>query len=136
MFLRNAGRAVSTIAASMALVALTSCGEDDPVAPNAPAACTGAVTVTVTAGLTPTFSWTPACSVVALIVEEGANDQWNVIASADPGFGPSVVYGAKPVGAAQVGALTPLRAGVNYTVTLFRGPLASPIASATQFFTP
>jgi hypothetical protein len=135
MFLRKAGR-VSAMAASIAFVALAACDDDDPVSPNAPAACTGNVTVTVTSGLTPTFSWTPACSVVALIVEEGANDQWNVIANGDPGFGPSVVYGAKPVGSAQVGAVTPLRAGVNYTVTLFRGPLATPIPNATQFFTP
>jgi len=136
MFLRKAGR-MCAMAASMTFVTLAACGDDDdPVAPNAPAACTGNVTVTVSAGLTPTFSWTPECSVVALIVEQGADDQWNVIAGADPGFGPSVVYGARPTGSAQVGAMTPLRAGVNYTVTLFRGPLASPVANATKFFTP
>jgi hypothetical protein len=135
MFLGKAGRAASAIAASMAIVALTSCG-DDPVSTSGPAACTGNVTVTVTGGTTPTFSWTPACSVVALIVEESANDQWNVIANGDPGFGPSVVYGTKPGGSTQVGAVTPLRAGVSYSVTLFRGPLATPVVSALQLFTP
>lgn len=133
---RMAGRVVSILAASMAFVALASCGDDDPVSTNAPAACTGNVTVTVTSGTTPTFSWTPACSLVALIVEEAANDQWNVIANGDPGFGPNVVYGTKPAGSTQVGAVTPLRSGVSYTVTVFRGPLASPVIAALQFFTP
>ena len=141
MSLHNPGpiavrRLASILAASMAFAALASCGDDDPSSPNAPAACTGNVTVTVTSGTTPTFSWTPACSVVALIVEEAANDQWNVLANGDPGFGPSVVYGAKPPGSTQVGAVTPLRAGTSYTVTLFRGPLASPVIASLQFFTP
>ena len=136
MLFHKAGRVASTIVASTAFLAVMSCSDDDPVSPNAPAACTGNVTVTVTTGTTPTFSWTPACSIVALIVEEGANDQWNVLANGDPGFGPSVVYGTKPAGSTQVGLLTPLRAGVNYTVTLFRGPLATPVPNATQFFTP
>ena len=136
MFLRKAGRIASAMVASTAFLVVASCGDDDPVSTNAPAACTGNVTVTVTSGTTPTFSWTPACSIVALIVEEGANDQWNVLANGDPGFGPSVVYGTKPAGSTQVGATTPLRAGVNYTVTVFRGPLANPVISSLQFFTP
>ena len=136
MFLRKSGRVAITIAASMAFVAFSACGDDDPVSPNAPAACTGNVAVTVSGGTTPTFSWTPACSIVALIVEEAANDQWNVIANGDPGFGPNVIYGTKPAGSSQVGVTTPLRAGTNYTVTVFRGPLAAPVIASLQFFTP
>ena len=136
MFLRKARRMANVIAVSTAILALGSCSDDDPVSTNAPAACTGSVTVTVTSGTTPTFSWTPACSVVALIVEQGANDHWNVLANGDPGFGPNVVYGTRPAGSTQVGATTPLQAGTSYTVTLFRGPLSSPVPNATQFFTP
>ena len=136
MFVHYAGRVARTLAASAAFLALGSCSEDDPVSPNAPAACTGNVTVSVTSGTTPTFSWTPACSIVSLYVEEGANDHWAIFANGDPGFGPSVIYGTKPAGSNQVGPTTPLRAGATYSVTVFRGPLASPQVSALQFFTP
>jgi hypothetical protein len=124
------------VAAVTAVFALAGCGDDDPASPNAPAACTGAVTVTVSGGTTPTFSWTPQCAIVALIVEEGADDRWSVFANSDAGFGPGVVYGSPPVGGSQTAVAQPLRAGVLHNVTLFRGPLSAPVVSTTKSFTP
>ena len=136
MFLHQAARVTRVILTSSAFLALGSCSDDEPLTPNAPAACTGNVTVTVSAGTTPTFSWTPACSIVSLYVEEGANDHWAIFANGDPGFGPSVTYGMKPEGTNQTVPTTPLKAGSTYSVTLFRGPLASPQVSALQIFVP
>ena len=132
----TAGRVIRMMVASSAFLALTSCNSDDAVSPNAPAACTGNVTVTVTSGTTPTFSWTPACSIAAVVVEEGAADQWDVFANGDPGFGPSVIYGTKPAGSNQNSPAIPLRAGTTYNVTLFRGPLAIPVVNGIMSFTP
>ena len=136
MIIVRAARVVRLCVVATAVIALAGCGDDDSVSPNAPAACTGAVTVTVSSGLTPQFSWTPECSIVALIVEEEAVDQWDVFANGDPGFGPSVTYGTKPAGSNQTVPPRPLRAGVLYTVTLFRGPLSSPVVSTVKSFTP
>ncbi len=136
MFPLSADRVARMCAASIAFLVLASCGDDDPVSPDAPAACTGDVTVTVSSGTTPEFSWTPECSIVALIVEEEGADQWAIFANGDPGFGPSVLYGTKPAGSNQTIPPKPLQPGVLYTVTLFRAPLANPVVNALRSFTP
>lgn len=136
MLVSSRGRVLRAATALAAAIALAGCGDDDSVSPNAPAACTGAVTVTVSGGTTPQFSWMPACAMVALVVEEGADDQWTIVANQDSGFGPSVLYGTKPAGTAQSAPATPLRAGVPYNVTLFYGPVAKPVVSTTRSFTP
>ena len=77
---------------------------------------TGSVVVTVGAGLTPSFTWSPACTVAAILVEEGADDRWfagaptNVIA-------PPVTYGSEGW---SLMAPVPLQAGHTYTLSLWR----------------
>lgn len=120
-----------------ATLLFTLCGcADDPTEPVALEPCTGAVTVSVTSGSTPRISWAPACTMVSLLVEEGASDRWQIIANTDVGFGPGVRYGTVPAGTTQNAAASPLAAGVLHDVILFRGPLASPSISAVKEFTP
>jgi hypothetical protein len=85
--------------------------------------CTGAVTITATAGTTPRFSWTPACQVEGLIVAFPGPGAivWNVeSASQTNTIGPGVRYGVAPAGATVVTAPAALVAGTSYAVTLFR----------------
>ena len=41
--------------------------------------CTGPVSILVSSGPTPSFSWTPACRIFFVNIELGASDQWGVI---------------------------------------------------------
>jgi hypothetical protein len=57
-------------------------------------ACTGTVAITVSAGKTPSFNWTPACSVFFVLVEAaGGTDQWSIITDSTNGI---VVVQRKP----------------------------------------
>ena len=127
-------RAFHSIATAAALVALAGCA--DPTAPEPLDPCTGAVTVSVTAGTTPRISWSPACNVIFMIVEEDAADLWMVLANADAGFGPGIDYGTAPSGGTQDEAAIALALGVEYVITLYRGTLASPVLAAIHAFTP
>ncbi len=93
-----------------------------------PQRCLGQVTMTVTAGTTPQFSWTPACPVGMLFVFGPGGIVW-VIGGAVRGdpclpFGavvddviaPSVVYGMLPPKAVQCVSPQPLQPGNLYTV--------------------
>jgi hypothetical protein len=118
-----------------AALALAGCS-GDPASPEPLEPCTGAVVVSVGSGLTPTISWTPACSMIGMIVEEGADDFWIIAANTDEGFGPGVKYGTPPTGTTPNGPALPLTAGVLYDITLVRGTMASPAISTNHEFTP
>lgn len=57
------------------LLASVGCSTDIS-APESGGPCTGDVAVTISSGTTPTFTWTPACRVIGLLVEQGSSDQW------------------------------------------------------------
>jgi hypothetical protein len=80
--------------------------------------CTGAVTITASAGLTPTFTWTPACRVSEFEVMDRRTGQvvWSV-RSWWTGIAPGLRYGAAPSGSEVRVAPTPLVAGGAYIVT-------------------
>ena len=114
-------RAVRTALFATAVLA-AGCGDDDAAGPDGLAPCTGTVTVSVSAGTTPTFSWAPACAAYGLIVEEGASDRWFLRATGAAGIAPGVRYGTVPAGASEDGeAAVPLVAGRTYDVSVFRG---------------
>jgi hypothetical protein len=93
---------------------------------------TASVTATVTQGAGPVFSWTPACAVAFLIVEEDASDMWwispfadeEALISATPEaanrIAPPVTYGQVPAGMAHSDETLPLVSGRSYDVALWR----------------
>ena len=93
-----------TLLRSAVFAALIGC-DDEPTAPRALPACSTPVTPTVSAGLTPTFDWSPACRVSLLRVREADTDApvWSVFADPPDGRGiaPAVTYGSAPAGAFQ-----------------------------------
>ncbi len=88
-----------------------------------PSACSD-VTVRVTAGIQPTFSWNPACRIEGLTVHlPGPGPMiWSTVSyRLSNTIATPVSYGVFPDGAAQTAnILLPLVAGTRYQVTLFR----------------
>jgi hypothetical protein len=118
----------------LAIATATGCGSD-ATGPEAGGACTGNVTVSVSAGTTPTFTWTPACRVIGLLVELEASDQWFLEGSGD-GIAPGVQYGIVPPGATASEPARPLVSGTTYEVILFRGTPETATIAAIKEFTP
>jgi hypothetical protein len=126
--------------AAVSCAMLLGCSSDGTDPGDAPAACTGPVTISVSSGTTPSFSWTPACSLFFVNVELGATDQWSIISDSTNAIAPPVRYGVVPAGAEQsTSEVTPLQAGQTYDVNLFywTGPDAQDgTLIGTQNFTP
>jgi hypothetical protein len=124
------------------MTALVGCGSDTaPTPPLAP--CSGALTVSVTSGTTPTISWSPACGVNRLSVDlvdapaGTVSTVWGLVTSSSDEFGPSVRYGVVPNGATADPASAPLQAGKSYRVQVLRaGGEAIILAQGTTTFTP
>ena len=110
-------------------------GDPDPVSPISVPTCSGPVEVTVSGGTTPTFTWTPACTVHILLVEQGATDRWFLVATSEGGIAPGVRYGIVPAGAEQAEPAIPLTAGRTHDVTLYGSAAFSP-PLANKEFTP
>ena len=115
------------------LGATASCGDDaDPIAASL-TPCTGDVSVSVTAGVTPVFTWSPACLIDEFLVEptaRGIGDRWSFHGSA----GPSITYGVTPAGATTFGGPEPLLQGSEYRVVMRHS--ASPSFLAIHVFRP
>ena len=118
----------------LVFLASVSCSKD-VTGPETSGPCTTDVSVTVSGGTTPTFTWTPACRVIGLLVEEGASDRWFLEATT-AGIAPGVTYGSVPAGASQDAPAIPLVSGTTYEVILFRGTEANAIIAAIEEFTP
>lgn len=98
---------------------LLACSSDGTNPSDAPV-CTGPVTITVSSGTSPSFSWTPACRLFFVNVELGATDQWSIISDSTNAIAPPVRYGVVPAGAQQSSSeVTPLQGGETYDVNLF-----------------
>lgn len=81
--------------------------------------CEEALAFQVTATTTPTFSWSPACTVAQVRVANTWNDgeMWSVIASGNSILGP-VGYGTVPTGATQTHAPELLIADSTYRLVV------------------
>jgi hypothetical protein len=120
----------------LAIATVMGCGgSSDVTGPEFIGPCTGNVTVSVSGSTTPTFTWTPACRVIGLLVELEAADQWFLEATGD-GFASGVHYGTVPAGATAQESAKPLVSGTTYEVILFRGTSESGAIAAIKEFTP
>jgi len=88
--------------------------------------CPSEVTISVSGGTEPTFSWTPACRLFWMNTElaDAFTDQWSIICRGSNAIEPPVQYGVVPAGATQSTAPEALVAGVLYKVAVgrFTGP--------------
>ena len=101
------------------VLALTACGDSTGTAGGG---CDEPVTMTIGSGTTPSFDWSPACTVAQVTVTEiGASPdkelKWAVLADQNV-IRPPVRYGTTPAGALQIHAPEALSAGKSYLVGL------------------
>lgn len=99
--------------------ALMACSNDS-TGPGEVPECTDQVSVSVSAGTEPTFSWAPACRGFLLLVEEGATDVWSVITLGSNDLAPPITYGVVPAGATELEDPAPLLEGTTYQVIIGR----------------
>lgn len=100
------------------LAALAAC-DDDPTGDD-DALCRGNVSVSVSGGTTPTFTWSPACRVSSLQVQTEAGAEVWFIESSGEGIASGVTYGTVPAGAVQDAPATALVNDTSYDVIVFR----------------
>ena len=105
---------------------------------NTLADCPSQVTISVSAGTEPTFSWTPPCRLFFLNVEpaDAGNDLWGIISRGSNAIEPPVQYGVVPAGATQSMEPEELVAGVSYAVYVFRFTAEGGEFIGSQTFTP
>lgn len=101
------------------LIIAAGCGDDEPTEPRVVDECTGPVSISVSPGTAPTFSWTPDCAVGQLLVEEGASDRWGAWADGANTIASPVRYGVAPTGT-ELEPADALIAGQTYRVTVHR----------------
>lgn len=113
-------RRSSRLAAAVALIGLSGCS--DEIGPDELPECSGPVTLEVTSGETPTFSWTPRCRLSFLVVEldEGGSDVWSILTRGENALAPPVTYADTPAGAETLTSALPLTSGTAYRVDLAR----------------
>ena len=104
-------------------------------------ACTGDVSIQVSAGTEPTFSWAPACRLSLVLVEpaDSGRDLWAVGARRANRIAPGVRYGVVPPGVSQTtdGPPVPLVAGQSYKIVLGRaGDDGGTVLAGLSTFTP
>jgi hypothetical protein len=83
------------------------------------------VSVTVGQGVTPTFTWAPACGIASLNVfpAAGGPSLWVLYSgphAADNPFRSGIRYGRAPAGALEVTRPSPLISGTEYTILVYR----------------
>lgn len=97
------------------------------------------ITISVSAGTTPIFSWTPDSTIGRLIIEEGAEKIWGAETAGANTYRSPIRYGVHPDGASEDEAANPLLPGHTYKVSLFRWISVDPESLqlvAAQVFTP
>jgi hypothetical protein len=110
----------SRLAATVTLIGLSGCS--DEIGPDELPECSGPVTLEVTSGRTPTFSWTPRCRLSLLVVEldEGGSDVWSILTRGENALAPPVTYAHTPAGAETLIPALPLTSGTGYQVAVAR----------------
>ena len=102
------------------------CGSDDDdftvFEPDELADCPAQVTLSVSGGKAPTFSWTPACGLAILAVERAnaGTTVWEIVTPGMNAIEPPVQYGAAPDEASESTVPEPLADGISYRITLSR----------------
>ena len=110
--------------------------EPDPVDSTV---CVGSVDITVSAGTTPTFSWSPDCKIGRLIVMDGPLETWGTETLGENIYESPIVYDVPPPGAVEPEPAVPLIAGRTYTVSVYKWFSVAPeslVFLGEQNFTP
>ena len=110
----------SKLLRAVSLVCVSGCADD--IGPDELPECSGPVTLEVTSGTTPTFSWTPRCRLSFLVVEpdESGTDLWAILTRGENALAPPVAYGDPLSGAETLVPPVPLTAGTAYRVAVAR----------------
>jgi hypothetical protein len=110
----------SRLLAAGVVVWLSGCA--DEIGPDELPECSGPVTLTVSPGTIPTFSWTPLCRLSLLVVgpDESGTDVWSIITRGENALAPPVTYGDPPAGAETLTPPLPLNSGTAYRVVVAR----------------
>ena len=111
----------SILSRALPLVALLAACEDDGFEP--PRECQGPISLIVSSGTPPQFTWTAACAVARVTVHEPPSLDltsivWDV-RSAPPRILSPVRYGVRPSGATEEHAPEALVAGETYQVQVY-----------------
>jgi hypothetical protein len=106
--------------AALGVVWLLGCS--DEIGPDELPECAGPITLEVTPGTTPTFSWTPRCRLSFLVVEldESGSDLWSILTRGENALAPPVTYGDPPAGAETLTPPVPLTSRTAYRVAIAR----------------
>jgi hypothetical protein len=107
-----------TLCALVSLLPGLACS--DSIGPSDQPACAGNVTVAVSNGTMPSFSWSPACKLFLVLVEEAQSDQWGTISNGTNAIATPVRYGVVPAGATELTPPTSLTPGTPYVVSVYR----------------
>jgi hypothetical protein len=129
-----------------ALLALSLGGSEASAPPVESRADVQAVTVQVSAGTRPTFTWTPACGMASTMVfaPAGVPLAWvvygGIVAASNP-FRSGMRYGQPPPGTFVAKPPAALHAGVDYQVVIYRwigepGGEGQPIQFGSATFRP
>ncbi len=99
-----------------------SCATNGTVEPPPPLpACTDSVMIFVSGDTIPTFTWTPACKLGRLIVEEVVEERWGTeTLEHSNDWPPPIVYGVHPPGSENLEPAAPLYIGTTYKVSAYR----------------
>ena len=98
--------------------------------------CNGTVTASASAGRTPTFTWSPACLVSAIQVQDNGSDMW-FVSTPGAGIRSGTKYGSTPSGAIVGQAPLGLVTGTTYDLILYAGDATGLVSViATKQFTP
>ena len=99
----------------------------------------GGVFLTVGAGTSPRFTWSPVCKAYSLVVTDSVGGtMWGVISDSGATLAPPVDYGVLPAGPhSQIQAPVALQAGKSYAVGVYRpyitGPSPGDVLGAVAF---
>ena len=142
MFANHFRKSSRAVLAAMAFLAASGCASDTEPAGDFATPCSGQITVQVSAGLEPVFSWSPVCGVSYVIVETvpglGAAPalMWSFTVPEQQPVGSGVTYGHAPSRSSATVA-QPLHAGMGYRVRIGQTlGLDASVAEGTQLFTP
>ncbi|MCL4703507.1 carbohydrate binding family 9 domain-containing protein [bacterium] len=78
------------------------------------------VTISISSGMAPTFSWAPDIPIGRLVVEQGEKELWGTETEGTDTYRSPIRYGVHPPDALEDVPADPLVAGETYTVSLFR----------------
>ena len=105
-----------TLVSAAGLVAVLTACDDGGFEP--PRECQGPISLAVSSGTTPQFTWTAPCAVGRVIVHDATSVIWDVRSAPARILSP-VRYGVRPSGATEEQAAEALSTGETYHVAVY-----------------